>query len=101
MEAVTVEGGFITVPQTAGPPIRYPIADVIRTADVPTGLTYTQVASVKTLANLITILIRTLIDREILDESFLENNDFDLDHLIYSIEQIGGSYHDPDISVDN
>ena len=95
------ESGYIITTDTHGRKTKYPIADSIRTVDIPTGLTYSQVAGVKTLANLIVVLIRTLIDREVLDESFMENDDFDLDALIYVIEQIGGAYDDPDISVPN
>ena len=74
------------------------ITDVLRAADIP-ALTYEQVAAVKVLANLTSVLIRTLIDRELLDESFLENNDYNLDDIIQTIEDIGGSYHDPSLSL--
>ena len=62
-------------------------------------LTYAQVGAVTSLANLVAVLIRTLIDRQVLDESFLENDDYDLDAIIQSIEAMGGAYHEPDISV--
>ena len=78
----------------------YDIVNYLRAADIPAGLTYTQVSAISSLANLIVVLIRTLIDREVLNESFLENDDLDLDHIIYAIEQMGGAYHEPDIAVD-
>lgn len=93
------DAGSITVTDDRGRKVKHPIADVLRAADIPAGLTYAQVGAITSLANLIVVLIRTLIDRQILDESFLENDDLDLDHIIYSIEQMGGAYHDPDISV--
>ena len=97
------EAGFIVIRNgTSNIPKRIPIADVLRAADIP-ALTYEQVAAVVTLAGLTVILIRTLIDRQILDESFGDSLglDWDLDHLIYAIEQIGGSYHRPNIAVPN
>lgn len=92
---IEFEAGAIVVHRDAGPPTRYPIADVLRALDIPTGLTYSQVAAITTLANLIVILIRTLIDREVLDESFLEKDDFDLDAIIATVEAMGGSYDEP------
>ena len=96
---VEYEPGYIVTTDDGGRKTRHSIAPVIRTEDVPTGLTYTQVSAITSLANLIAVLIRTLIDRQVLDESFLENDDLDLDHIIYSIEQMGGAYHEPDIGV--
>ena len=91
--------GKLLVTQDTGESREYDIVNYLRAADIPAGLTYTQVAAVTSLANLVAVLIRTLIDRQVLDESFLENDDLDLDHIIYSIEQMGGAYHEPDISV--
>lgn len=93
------EAGAIVVHRDAGPLTRYPIADVLRALDIPTGLTYTQVASISALANLVVILIRTLIDRDVLSESFLENDDIDLDHIIAAVESMGGSYHEPGLEA--
>ena len=93
---IVFEEGYLIVHRDSGAPIKYPIADMLRAADIPV-LTYAGLSSIKALANLVVVLIRTLIDREILDESFLENDDLDLDAIIYAIEQLGGSYHDPDI----
>jgi len=91
------EPGYIIIRRASGPPVRYPLAGLIRAADVPTGLTHEQVAGVSLLANLVVILVRTLIDKGILDETFADSlgMDWDLDHIIYAIEQMGGSYHEP------
>lgn len=91
--------GYITVTRDSGPPTQYPVADVLRALDIPVGLTYSQVSAITTLANHVAVLIRTLIDRQVLDESFLENDDYDLDTVIYSLEQMGGAYHEPDLAV--
>ena len=99
IQNITFESGSIVVTDDRGNSHRHDIANVLRAADVPTGITYSQVTSITALANLIAVLIRTLIDREVLDESFLEDDDLDLDHIVYSIEQMGGAYHEPDISV--
>uniref|UniRef100_A0A6M3JWB7 Tail assembly chaperone n=1 Tax=viral metagenome TaxID=1070528 RepID=A0A6M3JWB7_9ZZZZ len=91
--------GYIIQTDISGNKTKYPIAPVIRTEDVPTGLTYTQVASISALANLMVIVIRTLIEHEILTEEFADSLglDMDLDHIIAAVEAMGGSYHDPDL----
>lgn len=96
---VTTEAGYIIVTkEKGGIPEKFAIADVLRAADIPT-LTFAQVATITTLANITAILIRTLIERKILDEDFIDSlgMNWDLDHLIYAIEQMGGSYHEPDL----
>lgn len=99
IKAVTLEPGYIIIQGDSGPATRFPIAEVLRAADIPTGLTYTQVAAISALANLVVILIRTLIERQVLDESFADNLglDWDLDHIIYAVEQMGGAYHEPSL----
>jgi hypothetical protein len=102
IDKITFESGYIVITQDGGAtPTRYPIANVLRALDIPTGLTYKQVEAVSKLANLVVVLIRTLIDRQILNESFLENDDLSLDAIIEQIEAMGGSYHEPDIAVSN
>lgn len=101
IERITFTPGFITLYDGGATPTKYAIADVLRALDIPTGLTHTQMEEISKLANMFAVLIRTLIDRQILDESFLENDDYSLDALIQSIEQMGGSYHEPDIAVAN
>ena len=93
------EPGYLVFTDDGGRSTRYDIKDVLRAADIPVGLTYSQVGAITTLANLVVVLVRTLIDRQILNESFLENDDLDLDAIIQSIEDMGGAYHEPDIAV--
>jgi len=99
VKSLAFSAGYITVTNDDGPPVRYPIADVLRALDIPTGLTYAQVGAIKTLANLVAVLVRTLIDRQVLDESFLEDGDYNLDDVIESIENMGGDYGAPDLTV--
>ena len=96
---IVFESGYIVVHRDSGGPVRYAIADVLRALDIPTGLTYSQVAAITTLANLVVIMIRTLIERQILDESFSDSLglDMDLDHIIAAVEAMGGTYHEPDL----
>jgi len=96
---IEYEPEYIITTDDGGRKARSKIAPVIRAEDVPTGLTYLQVGAITTLANLIVVLIRTLIDKQVLDESFLEDDDLDLDALIQVIEEMGGAYHDPDLTV--
>jgi len=74
------------------------IADILRAADIP-ALTYAQVGAIKTLANLTAVLIRTLIARDILDEQFLEDGDYDLAAIVQTIEDMGGDFGEPDLTV--
>ena len=98
--SITLEPGFIVTRDSNGKGImRYPIASVLRAGDIP-SLTYEQVQAITSLANLVAVLIRTLIDRGILDEQFMEDGDYDLNAIVQVIEDMGGDYAEPDISVD-
>ena len=55
---ISFEAGYITVSYDSGPPVQQDIASVLRALDIPTGLTYSQVQAVTSLANIITVLIR-------------------------------------------
>ena len=93
------EPGYIITTDDGGRRTKHEIAPVLRTEDIPTGLTYTQVASISALANLVVIMVRTLIERGVLDESFTDSLglDLDLEHIIAAIEAMGGTYHEPDL----
>ena len=93
------EPGFITISRAAGPPVKYPIAELLRAADIPIGLTHEQVAGLGIIGSLLAILIRTLISRDVLNEGFVDDAgmSLDLDTMIFVIEQLGGSYHDPNL----
>jgi len=99
IENIEFESGYITVTyQTGGIPKRWSIADVLRAADIP-ALTYSQVAAITTLANLIVVLVRVLTDREILDEQFVDSLglDYTLEQLTQVITAMGGDYTVPDL----
>ena len=93
------EPGFITYVETNGRSTRYAVADALRAEDIPVGLTFAQVGAITTLANLIVVLIRTLIDRDVLDEQFLEDGEYDLVAIVQTIEDMGGDYINPDLAV--
>ncbi len=100
IDNIAFSAGYITITKDGGAtPTRYPIADVLRALDIPTGLNHTQVGAITTLANLVVVLIRTLIERQVLDEKFLEDGDYDLNDIIETIENMGGDYGEPDITV--
>jgi len=94
------DSGYVYVTEEGGQRTRVALASLLRAADIPTGLTYSQVQGLTGLTNMVVVLIRTLIHRGVLDESFLEDNDYSLDDLIESIENLGGDYGEPDITVD-
>jgi len=98
VKVITTEPGFLIIDTGSGPPRRMAIKNLLRADDIPVGLTHAQVAGVSLLANLVVVLIRTLISRGILDETFADgigDMDWDLNHIIYAIEQLGGSYEVP------
>jgi len=94
---IEFESGYIVLTDESSNKTRHPIADILRAADIP-AITYSQVAQITTLANLVAVLVRTLIDREVLDESFLEEGDFNLDDIVETIEGMGGDYGEPDLT---
>ena len=96
---IAFSSGYMTLTYQNGTRSRQPVDAILRAVDIPTGLTYNQVGAVTTLANLLVVLVRTLIDREVLDESFLESGDYDLDDIVGAIELMGGDYNLPDIEV--
>jgi len=89
--------GYIVV-EIDGQSTQYSMTEILLAANIP-SLTYVQVGAIKTLANLIVVLIRTLIDRDILNESFMEDNDYDLAAIVKTIEDMGGDYGEPDLTV--
>ncbi len=97
--SVVPSPGYLTFTDSAGNATRWSIADMLRAADIPTGLTYAQVGAITSLANLVAVLIRTLIARNILDEQFMEDGDYDLEAITKTIEDMGGDYLEPDLSV--
>ncbi|KKK85525.1 hypothetical protein LCGC14_2772410 [marine sediment metagenome] len=98
-DKVELTPGTITLTDSHGRKTATSIASLLSAADIPVGLTYTQVGAITTLANLVVVLIRTLIARDILDEQFMEDNDYDLAAIVQTIEDMGGDYGEPDLTV--
>jgi len=94
---VEFESGYIVLTRPNGGRTRYPITEVLRAADIP-ALTYSQVAQITTLANLVVVMVRTLIDREVLNESFLEDGGYNLDDIVETLEGMGGDFGNPDLT---
>ncbi len=91
------EPGFIIV-EIDGQRTQYPIADILRAADIP-ALTYEQVGAIKTLANLFVVAIRALIEKGLLSDGVLEDGGYDLTAIIETIEGMGGDFGEPDLTV--
>ena len=91
------EPGYLILEED-GQKSQLPIADMLRAADIP-ALTYAQVGAIKSLANMFAVLIRTLIARGILDEQFMEEGDYDLEAIVQTIEDMGGDFGEPDLTV--
>ncbi len=99
IENIIFESGFIVLVRENNRRTRYAVADVLRALDIPTGLTFSQVGAITTLANMIVVLLRTLIDRKVLDEDFMEDGGYHLTLLQQSIEDMGGDYTEPNLTV--
>ncbi len=99
IENITFESGFMVLTRENNRQTRYPIADVLRALDIPTGLTFSQVGAITTLANHLVVLLRTLIDKGVLNEDFLEDGGYHLTLLQQSIEDMGGDYVEPNLTV--
>ncbi len=81
---ITFEAGFIVVTKEGGgPPSRTAIADVLRAADIPV-LTIESLELLSRAAKLIEIILKTLIDRGVLDETY--ENGYDLDFIADVLE---------------
>lgn len=74
------------------------ISSILRAADIPI-INFENVPTISTIVNLLATLIRTLIAKGILSQKFLEEGEYDLAAIIESIEDMGGDYSMPDISV--
>ena len=90
---IDLTAGYITLTDSHGRATRHPIANVLRAADIPTGLTYSQVTAIST------FLIRTLIYRGYLDQNFMDDNQYNLDAIIEVLENMGADYDQPDITT--
>ena len=91
--------GYITLTDSHGRKTQSSIADMLRAADIPTGLTYSQVGAISTLASMFAVLIRTLIYRGYLDEKFMDDNQYNLDAIIEVLENMGADFGLPDITT--
>ncbi len=99
IENITFEAGFMVLTREHNRQTRYPIADVLRALDIPTGLTFSQVGAITSLANMFVVLLRTLIHKGVLNEDFLEDGGYNITILQQSIEDMGGDYTEPNVTV--
>ena len=81
--------GFITLRKASGPPERYPISELIRSADVP-NLTISSLSLLTELADILSVIVKTLIDRDILDEDFYDGHD--LNSLVERLEALNADW---------
>ena len=96
---VELEPGFMILTDSYGRKRSQAIYPNVRAQDIPI-LTYEQLGQAfQAIVGLYTVLVRTLIAREVLDEAFLEEGEFTLEAITEAIAEMGGDYSDPDISV--
>lgn len=73
------EPGYIIIQRASGPPVRYPLAGLITSGDMPELSSSETVAMspiLTSLAQVIVILWKTLMEAEILGEEYSDNWDF-------------------------
>jgi len=81
IEALDVhsEPGYIILQRASGPPVKYPLASLITTGDMPDDMTPEQTIDMmpvlNSLAQLIVILWKTLMEADILGEEYADNWD--------------------------
>ena len=76
---ISFEPGYIVVTFDSGPPKQYSIADFLRAAEIP-DLTINSLSLLTTLAQVVMVLTKTLIEKEILDESLVSG--FDMQYVL-------------------
>lgn len=81
--SVDLEAGYITIDKGSGPPTRYPIANVMRSADVP-DVPIASLTLLTKLAEVLVVIVKTLEERGILDEDF--KDDYDLQYIVDTLE---------------
>lgn len=95
---ISFESGFMILTDEEGQRLRQPI-DFLTADDIP-KISYVQVEAITTLANLLVVLIRTLISHGVLDETFLEDGEVSLQDISDIVTLLGGNYFYPDLGVD-
>lgn len=76
---IAFASGYITITRDSGPPTKYPIANVLRALDIP-DLTIDSLTLLTTLAQIVMVLVKTLIEKDILDEELVSG--FDMQYMI-------------------
>ena len=94
---LSTEPGYLVIEED-GRKSQLAISEILRAIDMPI-LTFEEVGAVKTLANMFAVLYRALIARDILDEGLLEDNGYDLPAIVKTIEDMGGDFINPDLTV--
>ncbi len=94
---LSTEPGYLVITED-GRKSQLAISEILRAIDMP-ALTYEQVEAIKTLSNLFVVLVRTLIDKGLIGETFMEKHNLNLEDIAHVIEEIGGDYLDPDLTV--
>ena len=77
------EPGFVTIDSGSGIPRRHAVAPSIRSADVP-DVPITSLTLLTTLTEVLVVIVKTLIERGILDESF--HDDYDLQYIAETLQ---------------
>lgn len=83
------EPGYIIIRRQSGPPVRYPLADLITSADIP-DVPIASLTLLTVCANLLMLLIKTLYEREVLEGEDWHDG-YDLQYVVETLETNLGS----------
>lgn len=83
VENIEFESGYMVVHMDSGAPVRHDIADVLRAADIP-DLNIGSMTLLTTLATIVQILVKTLVDKGILNDQFEDN--YDLQYIAETLD---------------
>ena len=80
---ITFEPGYMTLTDEGGRMTKYPIAPVLRAADIP-DLTIDSLTLLTTLSQVVAVLVQTLVDKEVIGEELFDG--YDLQYVYEKLE---------------
>ncbi len=85
--------GFVIIQGESGPPQAFPVADLIRPEDIPemsSSEAIEKIPALTSISNLIAILIKTLIEFQVIQDQFAgQHEDYDLEYIVDELEDLG------------
>jgi len=83
VEKIELEPGFLTITSDGGRKHQIAITDVLRAVDVP-DLNIDSLTLLTNLAQVVMVLVKTLVEKEVLDEELVDG--YDLQYVLETLE---------------